>query len=121
PFINVYPNSADKYFKITGLEDEEILQLQIFNSIGRNVKTLRNPKTQAIDVRSLPAGLYFLRIVQQDKRTLYSRFVNHPAGSTESIQIVQAASACACNIGRPFCVAAPRSLPERKNQVSVGW
>lgn len=44
PIINVYPNLADKYFKITGLVDEEILQLQIFNSMGRNVKTLRNLK-----------------------------------------------------------------------------
>jgi len=67
--ISVYPNPAQEYFEIKGLEQLEIENITLFDALGREVmKVDINPSL--VNSSSLENGLYFLQI--KTKEYLYN-------------------------------------------------
>ena len=57
----VYPNPAKDYVKIEGTE---VAEVQVYNTFGQLVKTVRN--TNEISVEGLAEGVYLVRIMDAD-------------------------------------------------------
>ena len=64
----VYPNPADDVFRIDGIVPDETL---IYNALGQLVKSVN--ATNEVSVSDLPAGVYLLRITDNDGTTFTSR------------------------------------------------
>src|SRR5690606_31139865 len=69
--INIYPNPGTGTFY---LQNASVLkgksQLKVYNSVGQKVteEALENPSdSETIDLKSLPKGIYLLRISNQDR------------------------------------------------------
>ncbi len=66
--VKIYPNPANDHFSIEILNTtEEKYQLSIYNQMGQNIlkeefSTAININIKKIDISSLPAGLYFIKI-----------------------------------------------------------
>ena len=70
--ISVYPNPAQEYFKIKGLEQLEIEGIILFDAVGREVLKANTNPTQ-FNISSLENGMYFLQI--KTKEYLYNEKV----------------------------------------------
>ena len=57
--IQIYPNPTQDYVKLT-IENEEAYQIDIFNTVGQQIKLRIDNKT--IDLTSVPAGIYYITI-----------------------------------------------------------
>lgn len=58
--INVFPNPSSGYFSIES--DLEIVQVQLFDNLGRLAKTFTDTRPGAIYQYQLPKGIYFVQI-----------------------------------------------------------
>ena len=58
--LSLFPNPANDQIRIEGLEGENVMQ--IYNAMGRLVKTVVTTDDEAISVADLSAGIYLLRI-----------------------------------------------------------
>jgi hypothetical protein len=69
PVLNIYPNPATDYITV-GVQNLEPLQrIEIFNIFGECVLVAQTPSSeQRIDVSSLPAGVYFVKIGAEPPR-----------------------------------------------------
>jgi len=72
--IEVYPNPATDFIKITGLNNS-VTEARIVNMIGKTVMVL-HPGEESInaDISELPSGVYFVNLTSSDKNTV-KRFV----------------------------------------------
>lgn len=59
--LTVFPNPAENFVKIDGIETVEA---QVYNTLGQLVKTVRG--TNEIDLSGLAGGVYLLRIMDAD-------------------------------------------------------
>ncbi|MFT5999451.1 MAG: hypothetical protein ACI81P_001909 [Neolewinella sp.] len=59
--INVFPNPVAEKLRITGIEASAVRLVEIYATSGQTVLK-QNGQTNEIDVRSLPTGMYYLRI-----------------------------------------------------------
>ena len=66
--VSVYPNPAKDWVAIEGVEAAEV---QIYNTLGQVVKTVRG--TNEIDLSGLVTGVYLLRIADVDGRNYAAR------------------------------------------------
>ena len=57
--INVYPNPASHFIKISGLDKPE--QYTLFNILGAKITNGSISNNQKIDIQNLTSGLYFLK------------------------------------------------------------
>ncbi|WP_310381002.1 T9SS type A sorting domain-containing protein [Flavobacterium sp.] len=74
-YFTVYPNPAKTELNITAKETIEIKSISIYNALGQLVLVVTNAeKVSKIDVSSLTAGNYFIKI-NSDKGTSNARFV----------------------------------------------
>lgn len=67
-----YPNPASAAFSIRS--DDEIAQVSIYDSTGRQVAVFRNQK-ESIDISNLPSGVYFAEIENGSKEISVKKFV----------------------------------------------
>ena len=67
-FVSVFPNPAKGKVLIEGLEPTEV---QVYNSLGQLVTTVRN--SNGVNVSGLPDGVYLLRIKDADGRNYTAR------------------------------------------------
>lgn len=66
PLFRIYPNPASNLVTLQGVEG--LLMFTVTNVLGQTVMTLRDVQSPAtLDVSSLPAGIYFLK-VRTDKQ-----------------------------------------------------
>ena len=65
PEIRVYPNPATDIIHIQGVDAAEV---QVFNTLGRLVKTVRG--TNEVDVSGLLRGVYLLWIIDREERMI---------------------------------------------------
>lgn len=68
--IKIYPNPADKKITVeTNSDFNSILQIQIISVSGQILsnKNCREPGIKSIDVSDLTSGLYFVRIITNEK------------------------------------------------------
>jgi hypothetical protein len=56
--ISIYPNPVKSNFTITTAE--KIISVDLFDTLGRKVKTLTNAKTNSIE--GLTKGVYFVKV-----------------------------------------------------------
>lgn len=63
PEIHVFPNpfSSEIYFDT----DEPVMNVQLFNSMGKEIKIINESDNKIIVGEKLPAGIYYLRIQKQ--------------------------------------------------------
>ena len=66
--IMIYPNPAFEYFHIDS--EKEIKKIDMFNLIGRKVRTLYNNGSNVYDISDMRKGIYLLRIFDKDNRVL---------------------------------------------------
>ena len=66
--VSLFPNPADDVFRIDGIVPDETL---IYNALGQLVKSVN--ATNEVSVSDLPAGVYLLRITDNDGNTITSR------------------------------------------------
>ena len=66
--VSLFPNPADDIFRIDGIVPDETL---IYNALGQLVKSVN--ATNEVSVSDLPAGVYLLRITDNDGTTFTSR------------------------------------------------
>ena len=66
--IMIYPNPAVEYFHIDS--EKEIKKIDMFNLIGRKVRTLYNNGSNVYDISDMRKGIYLLRIFDKDNRVL---------------------------------------------------
>jgi hypothetical protein len=70
--VNAYPNPATDHINLAIQADEVGSQVQLFDMEGRMVYSgILNSTTDAIDTRSIPAGVYAIRVNSVDKLTTY--------------------------------------------------
>ncbi len=64
-----YPNPATSYITIDNIDAEQVLDITLYNHIGQLVKTTTTERTKniKISVAELPAGIYFLIILQDEQ------------------------------------------------------
>lgn len=78
PDIQIYPNPTSNKLKCILHNNLKIEEIQIFNSLGKTVKTIRDVSHYqsefAIDLSGLPAGLYILK-VKVNNQAVNRRFV----------------------------------------------
>ncbi|MDB9955041.1 T9SS type A sorting domain-containing protein, partial [Flavobacteriaceae bacterium] len=59
--LKLYPNPANNYV-IVESDNSEILEISIFDTLGKNVMPNSVLKNSRLDVSSLNRGVYFMRI-----------------------------------------------------------
>jgi hypothetical protein len=62
--IIVYPNPARDQFQITGLD--KVAQVEIFDSSGKELKSMRIQPGGFVSITDLCAGLYWIRVKSDD-------------------------------------------------------
>jgi hypothetical protein len=71
--INVYPNPSNGYFTIEN--DEEMLQVQIFDLLGKCVYTKNDLQEKQMQINGLETGVYFVHVTKTDNTVAVSKIV----------------------------------------------
>lgn len=64
----VFPNPADDYFTVA--TEAKINRVELYNVVGRKVRTYESNLYNRYDVRALPDGIYLIRMKDKDGMTL---------------------------------------------------
>lgn len=76
--INVYPNPAYGDVNVTFSKDMGIRNIAIYNLVGKQISNYRVSTNSAkLDLGKVPAGIYFLRLVDGNGRTVATRRFTH--------------------------------------------
>jgi len=67
PQIKLFPNPASS---VLNLKLEQEAQVLIFNALGK-LMFQQNTKEQSINIETYPVGVYFIKLVQNNKRFVY--------------------------------------------------
>jgi hypothetical protein len=72
--FSIFPNPTNGVFVVTS--DAKLSQIEIYNMLGEKVyaKTCSNAKTE-INISSLVAGIYFLKIVKHDGSSAVKKLI----------------------------------------------
>lgn len=66
--IRVFPNPTNDYFTIT--DNAFVKQVEIFNIVGKRMTGISFENGKAINVTSLPNGLYLIRMLDSDQQVI---------------------------------------------------
>lgn len=66
--ISVFPNPTNEVFKISS--ESKITKIEIYNLIGKKIKTIKNDKSNTFNVSTLRNGIYLIRIFDSNNRVL---------------------------------------------------
>ncbi len=76
PKLEIYPNPADEYFEINIDNLNSIIELNIYSADGKYCLGSSNVQNlQKIDVQTLPGGLYFVEIINQNGQVLNTQLI----------------------------------------------
>jgi hypothetical protein len=76
--VSVYPNPARDYVNVSFDADAGVRTIGIYNLIGKAVSTYRIQGSSArLDLDNMPAGVYFLRMMDAQGRVLATRKITH--------------------------------------------
>lgn len=68
PAIKIYPNPTSQYISLTDVQ--KVAGLTLYNIVGRQVKTFAANYENQYNVSELPVGMYLVRIVDRNAKTL---------------------------------------------------
>ena len=66
--ISIFPNPTNEIFKISS--ESKINKIEIYNLIGKKIKTIKNDKSNTFNVSDLRNGIYLIRIFDSNNRVL---------------------------------------------------
>jgi len=66
--INISPNPTSNFFYLT--PDKNISKVEIFNLVGKRIKTIRNINSNAYNVSGLRNGIYLVRVFDNNSKVL---------------------------------------------------
>ncbi|MEM9928590.1 MAG: T9SS type A sorting domain-containing protein [Bacteroidota bacterium] len=67
--VTIYPNPTTQYLQFR-LPDEGSVHVQLFNSLGQLIQEIPATEfTRQMDLRAIPAGAYWLRMLDAEGRT----------------------------------------------------
>lgn len=66
--LAIYPNPTQDFIQFSGREIMELSRVQIFDQQGHMLKEWRNEIPQRLNIASLAAGVYFLRVIDKDQQ-----------------------------------------------------
>ncbi|MFQ5446189.1 MAG: T9SS type A sorting domain-containing protein [Saprospiraceae bacterium] len=73
--ISIYPNPATNFISIN--TDEHVKQINIFNLIGRKLKTINEVvKGQRYDITDLPKGMYLVQVVDTRNKVMTTQRIS---------------------------------------------
>lgn len=72
--IKLYPNPVTSGELTLGISPEKVTKINVFSASGVLLQS-EMPKTNILDVRNLPGGLYILRVVYRSGETISKTFV----------------------------------------------
>lgn len=72
--VKVFPNPAEDFIKVTS--DKRIRKVEIYNLVGRVVKSYAYRPNQQYAISDLPKGVYLIRIVGANDKVLVTRRVS---------------------------------------------
>jgi hypothetical protein len=73
--VSVYPNPATNYISVN--KDEHLLEIAVFNLVGRKLKTFRDiKKDEQYDVSDLPNGMYLVQVIDDNKKIVTTQRIN---------------------------------------------
>ena len=64
----VFPNPASDYFNV--LSKSEVSKVEIYNLIGKKVKTIQNTNSDRYDISDLRNGIYLVRVLDKSSKAL---------------------------------------------------
>ena len=70
--IKIYPNPAEKYFKIDiskNLDVSKISNVKIYNSTARLIYK-NNTFEEKLNIKNLSSGVYFIKIISGDQQVV---------------------------------------------------
>jgi hypothetical protein len=73
--LEVFPNPADKWIRLSGVEEERPLQMQIIGTDGKVWNRISTTGGSAIFTGNLPAGFYVLKVRAEGGRWRTLKFV----------------------------------------------
>lgn len=66
--VDIYPIPASDYVNIKGIDQiNNLVEVQVLDNIGKRIHTYNNIQNQAINVAELTGGIYYLKIVTEQK------------------------------------------------------
>jgi hypothetical protein len=72
--FKVYPNPSSAFLNINS--NESILSLQLISTSGKVVEEyLNQSKNAVIDISNLPSGMYFVKLISQNKTSTFKKFL----------------------------------------------
>lgn len=72
--LRIFPNPAIDYFEVT--PSASIDRVEVFNMIGRKVRSFDTNNTYRFDISDLPAGIYFVSLISDKKGVLKTLRLN---------------------------------------------
>ena len=66
--LRVFPNPATIYFSLN--DNESVEKIQVYNLIGREMKSFFYEKNQKYSVEDLPKGIYLVQMRGKDEKIL---------------------------------------------------
>lgn len=76
--ITLYPNPAQNEVNITFNKEMGVKNVAIYNLVGKQVSNYRvNGNSAKLDIERIPAGIYFLRLVDGNGRVVATRRFTH--------------------------------------------
>lgn len=73
--ILVYPNPVTEFIGIND-ETEQVRRLDIFNLMGRQIKSIVINKGERYSISELPNGVYFARLIDKNDRVITTQRLN---------------------------------------------
>lgn len=73
--INIYPNPASNILLIKNNHPElEIVDLRIYDLLGRKVYQAKDPKSEKVSVQNLSSGIYTIMITTENQKVITKKF-----------------------------------------------
>jgi hypothetical protein len=75
--VYTYPNPAHDVLKISKINPQDVSSISIFNQNGLLMQAQNTYSVEGIDIRSLPSGIYILRIQEANQKVSNHKIVIH--------------------------------------------
>ena len=73
--IVIYPNPVTEFVGVND-ENEQVRRLDIFNLMGRQMKSISVSKGERYSVSELPNGVYFARLIDKNDHIITTQRIN---------------------------------------------
>ena len=71
----IYPNPTTDYIQINKLNINELKTIKIYDNLGNlHLELSSNQIKENIDVETLPTGIYFIELMNNNNTTIFSKF-----------------------------------------------